>query len=906
MDPRITLEVKTPRTGEETPEAMVQFLASIASIKPKRYNLIYFTSPVIALEIALIDQNIHFYINIPQSFQSFIESQITSQYPKATVSVSKGDLVRETFTPEIPMDTGRMMLTNNHVYPLKTIAEFKDVDPLSSLMGLLAKLDREDSVLVQFMLVPIRTDWQHHAQRSIEQKPGKDESDPLMLSIYSKQVSEKINYPGLKVGIRIITRTQNPSLLDMVAASFLSYNKVNGNSLSLQKPFFWQKKKFLDAILERTTDYVSKDMILNVMELATMYHYPTEKLSTIQNIQWSKTILSGAPENLPVALDLTEEKKQEINFFAKTEYKNKTTTFGIYKEDRRKHMYIIGKTGTGKSTFIANMAINDIRNGEGMAIVDPHGDLVNAILEYIPSYRVNDVVLMDPSDMQNPFHINPLEIDSSAQKELVASGIVGIFYKLYGTSWGPRLEYTLRNTLLTLTEVPNATLLMVTEMLTNAKFRKEVIAQIKDPVMKNYWLNEFETMPPKQREEAVAPILNKVGQFVSSPVIRPIIQSPKSTINLEKCMNEGKIVLLNLSQGKIGEDNSALLGAMMITKLQLAAMNRVYIPETERRDFFLYVDEFQNFATSSFIKILSEARKYRLCLTLANQYIGQISEEIRLAIFGNAGTMVSFIVGAGDAPYLAKEFSERFKEEDLLSLANHQIIIKETINGLTSPPFMAFTLPPPLSKTQNKEKVIKISRERYNRKDDLPVNPFDLGPAKSAETQTDSTSQAPQSDRRQDGRPTDDRRDGPRQDGKPQYQGDRQDGRPHHSQNQPHNDRQGERPQQHHNNRKPDEQHPNNQNQSHHNPNPPVILSDQREGSLANASNDLNQLRDSSQSALNDKIQTYQKVDRHSDTAETPNQPNPQDRPNNNNFRNHHGKHQKPQHNSPRETVEPR
>lgn len=455
--------------------------------------------------------------------------------------------------------------------------------------------------------------------------------------------------------------------------------------------------------------------VLNVQEIATMFHFPTLKLATIRNISWYKTILSEPPENLPVAEGLTDAEKENINFFAKTEFKNKLAVFGIKTVDRRKHVYIIGKTGTGKSTFIANLAISDMRNRKGFCVIDPHGDLSEILLNYIPSYRVNDVIYLDPSNPDRAFSLNPLEVQNPHQKELVVSGIVGIFHKLYAHSWGPRLEYILRNALLSVIDLPNANLIMVTDILTDDKFRAKAVEELKDPILRNYWVNEFANMTDRLKAESLAPILNKVGQFTSSHLIRNIIKNPKSTIDLEKVMNEGKILILNLAQGKLGEDNAALLGAMTITKLQLAAMNRVSQKEEERRDFYLYVDEFQNFATSSFIKILSEARKYRLNLILANQYIAQIPEDVRAAIFGNAGTMLSFIIGAQDSPYMAKEFGERFKEEDLIALGNYQAIIKIAIDGITQAPFLCYTLPLPKSATQNREKVIKSSLERYTK-----------------------------------------------------------------------------------------------------------------------------------------------------------------------------------------------
>ena len=379
-------------------------------------------------------------------------------------------------------------------------------------------------------------------------------------------------------------------------------------------------------------------------------------------------------------------------------------------------MYVIGKTGTGKSTMIANMAIDDMKKGHGLAIIDPHGDLSEIILNYVPSHRINDVCYLEPANKEFPFSINILEVKDPSQAELIASGIVSIFQKLYAFSWGPRLEYILRNTLLTLAQTPQTTLVDIPRILTDKSFRHHVVDRLQDPVMKNFWSNEFERMPDRLQQEAISPILNKVGQFVSSPLIRNIIGQPKSTIDLEQIMNQGKILILNLSQGKIGEDNASLLGAMLITKIQLAAMNRVAVAEEERKDFYLYVDEFQNFATDSFIKILSEARKYRLNLCLANQYIAQIPEQIQKAIFGNAGTLISFAVGAEDAYLLEREFGSIFTQKNLVSLSNFQIIAKLAIDNLTSRPFFAYTLPLPQSRNQSREKVIHVSQEKYSYK----------------------------------------------------------------------------------------------------------------------------------------------------------------------------------------------
>ena len=711
---RVLLEIKTSRTGEETPESTMQFLTNLTNLRFRHMLLLKRGIPI-SLEIAVIEQVVHFYISVPAEFQSFIESQLISQYPKASIIKVK-DYLPEMMTPLATLSLGQLKLKSDYSYPIRTFSEFKDVDPLSSVLSVLSKNQTGDIVSIQYLLYPVSNRWQVAGKSFGEAKTTKSDGT-AEANPYAKVIAEKVSYSGFKAGIRIAvqtpTKARSYQYLVEIANAYSSFNNPSGNSLGLTRPYLWQKDRLRNAMLNRSRSFMPRNQYLNVAELATLYHLPGVKLATIPNVSWHQVILSDPPENLPVAEMLTDEEKEQTNFFGRTQFRNKPTVFGIKQKDRRRHFYIIGKTGTGKSTLIANMAIDDMRKRRGFCIIDPHGDLCETVLDYVPSYRVNDVIYLDPSDQNHAFSLNPLEVHDQAQKELTVSGIVAIFNKIFGDSWGPRMEYILRNTLQSVIEMPDATLLMVPEALSNATFRKKMVDNLQDPILRSFWINEFDKMTDKLRVEAIAPIQNKIGQFVSSTVIRNIIKNPKSTIDLQSIMDDGKIVLMNLSQGKLGEDNAALLGAMFITKFQLAAMNRVYHAEEDRRDFYLYVDEFQNFATSSFIKILSEARKYRLNLLLANQYIGQIPEDVRLAIFGNCGTMMTFLVGAGDSPYLAKEYGDRFTEQDILSLANYQGLTKMMIDGRTSSPFLGFTLPLPNSHTQNKEKVIKSSRERY-------------------------------------------------------------------------------------------------------------------------------------------------------------------------------------------------
>lgn len=411
------------------------------------------------------------------------------------------------------------------------------------------------------------------------------------------------------------------------------------------------------------------------------------------------------------------DKNNPITIFAETTFRNQHRRFGIKADDRRRHMYLIGKTGMGKSTILENMIIEDIRAGKGVAIVDPHGDLAEKVIQFIPSHRINDVVYFNPSDMEFPIAFNVVEHVEPHLRHLVASGLLGVFQKLWADSWGPRLEYILRNAILAVLDYPGSTLLAVTRMLSDKAFRKKVVEKIQDPVVKSFWVNEFAGYADKFASEAVSPIQNKVGQFLSSSLIRNIVGQVKSSIDVRQIMDEGKILIMNLSKGRIGEDNSALLGSMMITKIQLAAMSRVDIPEHERRDFYLYVDEFQNFATDSFANILSEARKYRLNLIMAHQYVEQLGEKVKPAVFGNVGTLIVFRVGAADAEELVKEFTPTFTEEDIVNLPKYEFYLKLMIDGVASDPFSARGLPPLTEdeKTGNVEKVINVSRERYAR-----------------------------------------------------------------------------------------------------------------------------------------------------------------------------------------------
>jgi hypothetical protein len=406
----------------------------------------------------------------------------------------------------------------------------------------------------------------------------------------------------------------------------------------------------------------------------------------------------------------------EIVLFGQTNFRNKLTPFGIKMKDRRRHIYIIGKTGLGKSELEKLFAIQDIQAGRGMAFVDPHGDTVEDLLDYIPEERIKDVIYINPADLDFPVAFNVMEQVDADKRHLVADGVMNVFKKIWVDVWSPRMEYILNHTILALLETPDATLLGINRMLAEKEYRNSVIAQLQDPTVKAFWTQEFAKYADKFATEATAAIQNKVGQFTSSALIRNIVGQPHSSIDMRKIMDEGKILLVNISKGRIGEDASRLLGGLIITKLQLAAMSRVDMPEKDRRDFVLIVDEFQNFATSSFANILSEARKYHLSLIVAHQYVAQLDETVRDAIFGNVGTIISFRVGAEDAEALEKELSPEFMATDIVNLGMRQIYLKLLIDGIASRAFSAMTMDriPPLP-ISNREKVIEYSRAHNSR-----------------------------------------------------------------------------------------------------------------------------------------------------------------------------------------------
>jgi hypothetical protein len=458
--------------------------------------------------------------------------------------------------------------------------------------------------------------------------------------------------------------------------------------------------------------------VLSAEEVATLWHIPNILMKT-PNFDWVLSKKLEPPVDLPLADDNTDP--DDLTVLGEALFRGQKTKFGIRKDDRRRHIYIIGKTGMGKSTLLENMIYSDIHAGRGVAVIDPHGDLVEAVLRFIPPSRTNDVILFDPADKEFPVAFNMLQCENEDQRSLVVSGLMSVFTKLWPEAFSGRMEYITRNSLYALTEAGNQSMLGIMRMFSDDTFRKKIMENVTNHMVKNFWEDEYTSWSDKYRTEAIAAIQNKVGQLLSTPLIRNIVGQVTSKLDIRHAMDSGKIILMNLSKGKLGEDNSAFIGSMFVTKFQLDAMSRADIPEKDRRDFYLYVDEFQNFATESFATILSEARKYRLNLTMAHQYVGQLllgdnSTALKDAVFGNVGSMVSFQVGSDDAEPLSEQFEEMVLPKDILSLPKYQAYMRLMIKGIPSKPFSVSTLAPPVFKQDEGrvEIIRKLSRERYS------------------------------------------------------------------------------------------------------------------------------------------------------------------------------------------------
>ena len=736
----VVMQVLVPRENDKTPLAAEQMFASLHGLLGDSK----ICADAISFEIVSTGEGgIRFFVVSPKQLAKFVEGQVYAQYPNADIKYVQ-DYTLEKAGNGSFITTGEVEFVKDYIFPIKTFRDF-EVDPLAAITGAISDLKINESAWIQLIVRPVANYWQAESKRYITSvKEGIDldenfgkklarlfdavgksfttssDNVPIKKEVIKlapgqeeelSRIEEKMLKVGFEFAIRIITKAESNERSEQIlrdsVASFKQFTTAHLNSFS----YSLEEKDAKQIYSEFLSRKLGEDVIdiMNIEEIASVYHMPNISVET-PNIAWSRSKKLEPPMNLPT------ENEYGVSVFANTDYREHKINFGLKPEDRRRHFYLLGKTGVGKSTLFKNMFIADVLRGEGACFVDPHGEAVEELLNFIPPERIDDVVYFDPTDINHPVGFNLLELQDKSQRDLIADGVVEVFKKQFGDSWGPRLQYILTNAVSTLLEAQNTTLLGVIRILTDNNYRKFILKQVNDPILLKFWEEEFAQMSSNTRlvTEAVAPIQNKVGRFISSAVIRNIVGQVKSTIDLREIMDNRKILLVNLAQGKLGEETASLLGGMIITRLQSTAMERTDQPFEDRQDFYLFVDEFQNFATESFAKILSEARKYKLNLTMTNQYIDQLPLTVRQAIFGNVGTLGSFVVSQSDASILEKEFAPDVSADDLVSLDSHAMYIKLCIDGMTSVPFSAKSLPPRYTPYGLKDRVIEASREKYS------------------------------------------------------------------------------------------------------------------------------------------------------------------------------------------------
>ncbi len=721
------LLLQVPRENEKKELAAEQMLASLHGLLHDGSHRRFHPSvrERLSFEIAVQAKRIGFYVWVPSHLKGYVEEQIYAQYP--TVHIAEvPDYTQPSTEPSISM-AAELKLVAPDPLPIKTFPSF-EVDPLAAITATLAQFEEHEDAWIQVIVRPADDKWHKKSERytagirgaktgtsgslGVLWAPPESKSEtPKLVEHESAQASgaeEKSHKLAYEACIRIVYRgNTTPAAarmrLQSIIASYKQFNTTYLNGFGLRS--MTDDQRMLDLFRTRR---IERSFILNIEEVASVYHLPHTNVET-PNILWASAKTAEPPANLPL---INETTRGDISPIAVTNFRGHNTMFGMPRVDRSRHLYIIGQTGVGKSGLLELLTISDIYSPYGFAVIDPHGDYAINILRRIPAERAKDVIYFNPADTDFPIAFNPMEVTDSKLKTHTASELIGVLKRMF-ESWGPRLEYILRYSILALLDYPDATMLDITRILTDKRFRADVLEHVQDPVVKNFWLVEFASWNDKFQAEAVAPVLNKVGAFTANPVVRNIIGQPKSSFNIRQIMDERKILIVNLTRGLIGEDNAALLGALMVTKIQLGAMSRADIDQSERAPFYLYVDEFQNFATDSFATILSEARKYGLNLTVANQYIAQMSQEVRDAVFGNVGSIISFRTSADDARVMLKYFEPQFSDSDLVHMHNRHCAISMTIEGEKVQAFSATTLNLPELGTDYSADITEHSRKTY-------------------------------------------------------------------------------------------------------------------------------------------------------------------------------------------------
>jgi hypothetical protein len=740
----VLLMLEVPRSNDRDEAAAEELFASLHGMLRSKRELITEGNiqEHLSFEMVATGTQVHFYAWVPKHLQSFVESQLYAQYPHVHISAVPNDYASRKLDGKV-FYSAELATTAHDALPIKTRSNF-ETDPLSSLTTALTKLEHADEEMwIQVLARPIDHAWQRKAGNYAKRlKSGQGVGAGSVLSFLGQslellwkppqnaaggltqpnerdqariaEAEKKSTKPAYRVKIRVgyVGQDEHTAKLRLqtMVGTFKQFNVLGLNG-------FTQKRAVggTDGLVAyQARFFIDKGFVLNTEELATIYHLPHTNTQSA-HVAWASGKTTAPPTQLP-ALTGEQSNDNEISAFAAANFRGLSQQFGLYRTDRDRHVYIIGQTGVGKSKLLELFALSDLYHNQGYAIIDPHGDLAIDNLYFVPPSRINDVVYFNATDSEFPVGFNPLEVTEPALKGHVSTELVGVLKPFFAKEWTPRLEYALRNAILALLDYPGATMLDLTRLVTDEPFRHAVTEKIVDPVVRAFWTGEFEEWKRLHSTEVISPILTKLGAFTSNPLVRNILGQPKSTFNLRQIMDEGKIFIVNLSRGLLGEENAAVLGSLLIARMQLAAMSRADITRSEaRRPFYLYIDEFQHFATDSFVAILTEARKYGLSLTVANQYMAQMPPQVQDAIFGNVSTIISFRVGAENAEKLAKHFEPQFEAADLNSLHNRNFAISMIIKGERVPAFSGTTLALPAAQQNYIAEIIKHTRKHHAR-----------------------------------------------------------------------------------------------------------------------------------------------------------------------------------------------
>jgi len=718
----VLLQVAVPRNNEIKIDVMEQLFSSLYSMKKGGWKQKFSVQPTISFEIVAKLEDIRFYVWAPKKLKDLIEKQINGAYSDAEIiEVDEYNV----FGSEGRVAYKSFQLGKSNFYPLKT---FKDLatDPMLGITSALAKMGPEEAAVIQVLISPAESSWQKEGSKFIGDTK-KQESDPEKAKFSTsaktlEAVEGKVSKPGFETSIRVIAVSENEeSAKSHVANIGSSLVQFAGDMNNLKSRKVYRKPSFMEDFLYRYQPmfnlFGNHASILNSEELATIFHFPNKQITT-PHLFWLNSKTAPAPSQIPT----------EGLYLGSSAYRGINRQVYIGNEDRMRHVYVIGKTGTGKSELLKSLILQDIREGKGLCFMDPHGDAIEDILKLIPPERAEDVIYFNPSDTERPLGLNLLEAKTEDEKHFAATAVINMMYKLfdpYKTGIvGPRFEHAVRNAMLTAMYEPGSTFVEIMRILTDARFVQEILPKVTDPIIRRYWTDQIAQTSDFHKSEVLDYITSKFGRFVTNKLIRNIIGQSQSSFDLRRVMDEGKILLINLAKGSLGEENSNFLGLILVPRVLMAAMSRVDVDMDKRRDFFFYVDEFQNFATPDFAVILSEARKYRLGLCVANQFIGQVEEEVKNAVFGNVGTIVAYRVGVSDASYLAHEFTPVFGEDDLLNVERYHAFIKTIVNNEPVPPFSIDTTKD-LTKIKAMEsprvaEIIKeMSRLKYGRDEKL-------------------------------------------------------------------------------------------------------------------------------------------------------------------------------------------